>query len=110
MPRRRAYTRQLTVRLSGEELEVLHRHAETAGLSLSRYLVETGLIGCPPPNAAERAQRQRALFHARKIGVNLNQLARQLNGEAAVPAEPLTRALEAATQVLHQLAGKGEES
>jgi len=49
----------------------LLREAKQAGLSVSRYLVASGLRGCPPPTVEERAQRQRAIFHAKKIGTNL---------------------------------------
>jgi len=93
---RRLYVRQLTVRLAERELVTLRRHADQAGLSLSRYLVESGLRGCPPPSAEDRAQRQRAIFHAKKIGTNLNQIAHWLNGEALV----------ATTQALAQLTGR----
>jgi hypothetical protein len=76
-------------------------------LSLSRYLVTSGLEGAPPPlSADERAQRQRALFHARKIGVNLNQIARRLNAEDEVAGDELTAALRAATEALRRLGGE----
>lgn len=105
---RRIYVRQLTVRLAERELVTLRRHADQAGLSLSRYLVASGLQGCPSPSAEERAQRQRAIFHAKKIGTNLNQIAHQLNADGVVPPAELREALAATAQALARLAGRGE--
>ena len=58
---------------------------------MSRYLVESALRDVPLPSTADRAQRQRAIFHARKIGVNLNQIAHRLNAKEPVPAEELAQ-------------------
>ena len=78
-------------------------------MSLSRYLVASGLRGGPPATTPqERAQRQRALFHARKIGVNLNQIAHRLNAGEAVAAGELAAALREATGALRRLAGREE--
>lgn len=107
---RRLYVRQLTVRLAERELVTLHRYADQAGLSLSRYLVESGLRGCPPSSAEERAQRQRAIFHAKKIGTNLNQIAHRLNAGGVVPPAELREALLATAQALARLAGKDAAS
>ena len=102
------YEHKLTVRVSSDELRHLRPRAQQAALTLSRFLVESGLAGCPPPlTAEERALRQRAIFHARKIGVNLNQIARQLNSGSAVAADRLDAALDAASEALAQLTGKG---
>lgn len=109
MPRRRLCERQLTVRLGEQELVVLRRRAAGAGLSVSRYLVESGLRGCPPPSAEDRAQRQRAIFHAKKIGTNLNQIAHQLNADGVVPPAELQEALLATAQALARLGGKAAE-
>jgi sugar phosphate isomerase/epimerase len=89
----------------------LRARAEAAGLSLARYLVASGLRGAPPAQSAEeRAQRQRAIFHARKIGVNLNQIAHRLNAEEPVAAGELAAALREATGALRRLAGREEAS
>lgn len=104
--KRVGYGYKLTVRVNAEERRRLTREAERARLSVSRYLVASGLRGCPPPTAEERAQRQRAIFHAKKIGTNLNQIAHRLNGEALVPSAELRTALVATTQALAQLTGR----
>jgi len=107
LPRRLLYGCELTIRLSPAEKRQLRERAAAAGLSLSRYLVTGGLLGAPPATTPqERAQRQRALFHARKIGVNLNQIAHRLNAGEAVAADELTAALRASTEALRRLAGE----
>jgi sugar phosphate isomerase/epimerase len=86
------------------ELRQLRQRAKDAGLSLARYLVASGLQGAPPPlSAEERAQRQRAIFHARKIGVNLNQIAHRLNAEGDVAGDELAAALRASSEALRRL-------
>jgi len=104
MPRPLRYGCACTIRATKEERERLLQRARAAGLSLSRYLVEPGLT-TEVPGPEERALRERALFHARKIGVNLNQIAYKLNGEAVVPPIELHEALAATTQALARLAG-----
>jgi sugar phosphate isomerase/epimerase len=106
MTTRRGYGYKLTVRVSDVERRRLAQEAGRAGLSVSRYLAESGLLGCPPPSAEDRAQRQRAIFHAKKIGTNLNQIAHQLNADGVVPPPELREALAATTQALARLAGK----
>jgi sugar phosphate isomerase/epimerase len=109
MTARRGYGCKLTVRVSDVERRRLAQEARRAGLSVSRYLAESGLRGCPPPSVEERAQRQRAIFHAKKIGTNLNQIAHQLNADGVVPPVELREALAATTQALARLAGKAGE-
>jgi sugar phosphate isomerase/epimerase len=106
MTKRAWYRCAFTIRASEEERRRLLREAKQAGLSVSRYLVASGLRGCPPPSAEERAQRQRAIFHAKKIGTNLNQIAHQLNADGVVPPAELREALMATAQALARLAGK----
>ena len=96
MPRRKQFARHFSVRVTDDELRQLHRRATTAGLSLARYVVASALAGSPAPlTSTERALRQRAIFHARKIGVNLNQIARQLNSGDPVSRDQLLEALDA---------------
>jgi hypothetical protein len=106
MTTRRGYGYKLTVRVSDGERRRLAQEAGRAGLSVSRYLAESGLRGCPPPSAEERAQRQRAIFHAKKIGTNLNQIAHRMNADGVAPPVELRDALATTTQALARLAGK----
>lgn len=109
MPRRLRYQRHFSVRVTEPELAQLQAKARRTGLSLSRYVVESGLRSAPPPSAQERAVLQRAIFHAKKIGTNLNQIAHQLNADGVVPPAELREALLATTQALARLAGKAAE-
>ncbi len=109
MSRRREYAHHFSVRVTEAERRQLRQRAAMAGLSLSRYLVEAGLRNCPPPSAEERAQRQRAIFHAKKIGTNLNQIAHTMNADGVVPPAELREALLATAQALARLAGKAGE-
>jgi hypothetical protein len=103
MPRRLAYHHHFSVRVTGDELETLRARARTSGLSLSRYLVEAALAPGRVPRADDRARLERALFHLRKVGVNLNQVARKLNGGEEVPPPQLAQALEATARAAEQL-------
>ena len=106
MPRRKQFARHFSVRVAEDELRQLRRRAAAAGLSLARYVVASALAGSPAPlSSAERALRQRAIFHARKIGVNLNQIARQLNSGDAVSRDRLSEALDASKDALRRLTG-----
>ena len=96
MPRRRAYETHFSVRVTRAELAALTARARASRLSLSRYLVEAGLGGPePPPDPALRQERARALFHLRKVGVNLNQLARRLNSGGPVASHQVAATLAA---------------
>lgn len=107
MTRRAArYICEFTVRTTFEERERLKRFARQTKLSLSRYLVLAALIGPQPASEADRAIRQRAIFHARKIGVNLNQIARALNNTEAVEPTELAEALDLAADALRRLTGR----
>jgi sugar phosphate isomerase/epimerase len=109
-PKRRQYLRHFSVRVTDDELRQLRAWATAAGLSLARYVVASGLGGVPPPlSAEERALRQRAIFHARKIGVNLNQIAHRLNADDNVEPDELAAALRASTEALRRLAGEAAD-
>lgn len=70
-------TAQLHVLVTPDEREVVHRAAADAGLSVSAFLRRRALG--QPVTARADAQTRAAL---RRVGVNLNQLARIANGTA----------------------------
>ena len=106
MPRRRTYAARLTVRVTEAERRRLRDRARDAGLSASRYLVEAGLAATDLPDPGERALLEATLFHLRKVGVNLNQIARHLNAGDRPPPAALARALEAADEALRRFTGR----
>lgn len=80
------YPKAVTVRVTEEEHAEILRRAGQSRLSASRFLVRAGLdlrlpplSDRPPPTSEERRDLEFLLFELRKIGVNLNQLAKRRN-------------------------------
>lgn len=80
------YPRMVTVRVTVAEHAALMQRAARTRLSVSRYLVKAGLRGRPPrlrdtlpPTPAEQAHWEQLLWALHKLGVNVNQLARDAN-------------------------------
>lgn len=105
MTKHRGFEQRLTIRATRSEWERLSERAQAAQLSVSRYLIETGLTSANPPTPEGRAERERLLFQLRKVGVNLNQLARRANSGLPVPMDRLERTLNVAQTLMTQLQG-----
>ena len=74
-----------------------------AGLSFSRFLVESGLTGQAPTND-DRIQRERAVLQLARVGNNLNQIARQLNAQrGALSSREIAETLEEVQAVLERI-------
>lgn len=101
----------ITLHATEAEAQAIRRRARASGLSVSRYLVECALSDGRAPDPAAREQRERALFHLRKVGANLNQLAHGYNaakhgGAARPPAQSdVERAAGAVAAVVAELGG-----
>ena len=78
--RQKQYPKGALVRLTNDEHYRLTDLAKKAGLSLSRFLVESGLTG-RAPTPADRMVRERAILQLIRVGNNLNQIAKQLNAQ-----------------------------
>ena len=78
--REKQYPKGALVRLTNDEHSRLTELSKRAGLSLSRFLVESGLTG-KAPTPADRMVRERAVLQLIRVGNNLNQIARQLNAQ-----------------------------
>src|SRR5262245_53178612 len=76
--RRKQYPKGALVRLTNDEHYRLTELAKRAGLSLSRFLVESGLTE-KASSSADRVVRERAVLQLIRVGNNLNQIAKQLN-------------------------------
>ncbi len=76
------YPYQLSVRATEEEKDAIDRSARGAGLSRSRYLARTVLEGKYPLTLPDREELRRVRLLLEKAGVNLNQIARQMNAVA----------------------------
>jgi hypothetical protein len=69
------YRRVVYARVTDEEWSLIQLRSDQAGLSMSRYLVETGLRGKTPPTRADRARLQFLLYQFRRAAIALNQVA-----------------------------------
>ncbi len=78
--RQKLYPKSGFVRMTNEEHFRLTELARKAEMSLSRFLVESGLTR-KAPTIEDRNQRERALLQLARVGNNLNQIARQLNAQ-----------------------------
>src|SRR5262250_950268 len=78
--RQKQFQKAALVRLTRDEHDRLTKLAKKAGLSLSRFLVESGLTG-KAPNPGDRIVRERAILQLIRVGNNLNQIAKQLNAQ-----------------------------
>lgn len=96
---------KITVRPTDGELELLHARAESFGYkSLSKYLIERGLRDGVMIQTPERERIERLLFEARKIGVNINQIAHGMNaGYQGYSQQHLDRAMREVRRVMKEI-------
>jgi len=80
MTRRKKYPKTALIRLTEDEHKRLLAEARRLKVSLSRLLVHAGLTG-KAPNYEDGERHDRAIDEVRRIGNNLNQIARQLNAQ-----------------------------
>jgi hypothetical protein len=78
--RQKQYPKSGLVRMTKEEHSRLTEMARKGGLSFSRFVVESALLGKAPTNE-DRMRRERAILHLARVGNNLNQVARRLNAQ-----------------------------
>jgi heterodisulfide reductase subunit C len=78
--RQKQYPKGALVRLTNDEHMRITVLAKKAGLSFSRFLVESSLTGQASTNE-DRIQRERAILQLAGVGNNLNQIAKQLNAQ-----------------------------
>lgn len=76
---RQIYPKSSLVRCTEKELEQIHKKAEKAGLSVSRYFVKSALSDGKVLTAEEREEMRLLRLELRKIGINLNQIAYAIN-------------------------------
>lgn len=109
------YPKMVTVRVTLEEHEELLRRAQRTRLSASRFLVRCGLSqrlpplrDRPAPTPEERRDLEFLLYQLRKVGTNLNQLAKRTNaarlfGRMRPPASKVEQAASAAEGLIRLL-------
>jgi hypothetical protein len=101
--RQKQYPKGALVRLTIDEHKHLTVLAKKAGLSFSRFLVESGLTGQAPTNE-DRIQRERAILQLARVGNNLNQIARQLNAQrGALSSRDIEKTFEQVKAALERI-------
>jgi hypothetical protein len=97
--------KNISVRPTPAELEQLHERAASFGYkSVSQYLIERGLRDGAMIQTPERERVERLLFEARKIGVNINQIAHQMNaGYQGYSQATLDRAMREVQRVMKEI-------
>ena len=81
--RQKQYPQKFTIRATKEEHKRLENRAKEAHLSLSRFLVESGLSGSAV-TWEDKQRRERAVVQLNRAGNNLNQIAKRLNAQRGV--------------------------
>jgi hypothetical protein len=106
--KRRIYGAAILARCTEMEREGLHIRARAHGISLSRYVIVAGLLWEVPLDvlldrvAIER--QEQAIFHVRRMGANINQIARRVNAEAGSrTGRQITATMEEAQAALTEL-------
>jgi uncharacterized protein (DUF1778 family) len=98
--------KNISVRPMPEQLDALHERAASFGYkSVSQYLIERGLRRDGLMiRSVDRERVERLLFEARKIGVNINQIARGMNaGYKGYSQKHLDGALREAERVMREI-------
>jgi hypothetical protein len=78
----------ILVRATAAERQAIRKRADTAELSLSRYLVKRALSDQPPPTPEEKDATRQLLYELKKAGNNLNQIAHSLHTSRLTGAPP----------------------
>jgi predicted HicB family RNase H-like nuclease len=76
---KRKFISKILLRVTPQEHSAMKKKAAEHELSLSRFTVESALRDHPPPSRLEREQKIQMLFELRKLGNNINQIARAVN-------------------------------
>src|SRR5262245_9145781 len=109
MTRPKLYPKSTRVRLTEEEHSHISESANRAGLSISRYLIESALKEVMTPEDKEYREHKFfqldwAINEVARVGNNVNQIARQLNSQrGSINSESIRTALVAVTEALHDL-------
>ena len=99
----------MRVRLAIDEHRALKQRANDAGMSLSRYIIESAMRAHATPQEptavdAMMSQRDWAIYEVARIGNNLNQIARQLNSQrGSLSSKLIEQVLIELSQKLAQL-------
>lgn len=103
----RKRNKTICVALTPDELAEVRVKAEAAGLNAVTFLRKCGMDRVPPRTQRrvpyDRAALEKAITDLRRVGNNLNQLARAANMNEPVDSKRLNQALAEFTAVLNVL-------
>jgi hypothetical protein len=103
------YPKKVLVRLTETEKLTIEKNAKHSQLSVSRFLVRSGVGDKCGLDPAERELRERVIYELRRVGVNLNQIAYALNAARRTgcgdepPASEIAQAAESLKIVLESV-------
>jgi hypothetical protein len=106
---RQQYEKKVLVRLTTVEKSTVEKNAKQSQLSVSRFLVRSGVGDERGLDPAERELREQAIYELRRVGVNLNQIAYALNAGRRtgrgdeLPAAEIAQAVESLKTVLEAI-------
>lgn len=92
-------TRKMTFRLTDEEYNIIQAKVEEAGISQQQFLLKTALgkeILCIK-------EFQSLILQIKKIGVNVNQIAKHANGTGVVTEQEITEVKGELNQIWQSL-------
>ncbi len=97
--------KKITIRPTEDQLATLHQRAASFGYkSLSKYLIERGTRPGEMIESIERERLERLLFEVRKVGVNINQIAREMHrGYSEYSQLHLDRAMQQVERVTREI-------
>lgn len=104
--RRKSVRRNVSVRPTPEQLDELHARAAAFGFkSLSQFLIDRGLREGGLIMSVDRERLEMLLFEVRKLGRNVNQIARAVNSNGGrYPVTQLDRAAAEAERLIGEVA------
>ncbi len=108
---RRKFVSKILLRVTPAEHSAMKKRAAEHELSLSRFAVESALRDHPPLTKLEREQNIQAVFELRKLGNNINQIARALNSarlsNTPMPTQKeISRAADSVKELLSEMKKK----
>ncbi len=87
--------RKMTFRLTQEEYEIIKRKVEEAGISQQQFLLKTAL----GKQIVHIKEFQSLIFQIKKIGININQIAKHCNETGAISKDDMKEIKEGVNRI-----------
>lgn len=89
----------MTFRLSEEEYRQIKEKVEESGLSQQKFLLKTAL----EKEIIHIKEFQTLIFHVKKIGININQIAKHCNETGAISKDDMKEIKEGVNRIWQSL-------